>query len=55
KMRTGIDQASIYQNEFLLEKDQKYMGEKPFRTYHGPAYHGGYSDHLPVYTDLFLY
>ncbi len=39
---------------FLLEKDEKYGGTKPFRTYHGMRYQGGYSDHLPIRMDLFL-
>ena len=33
---------------FLLEEDEKYGGVKPFRTYIGPKYKGGYSDHLPL-------
>ena len=33
---------------FLLEPDQVYLGKKPYRTYMGPVYHGGISDHLPV-------
>ncbi|MFT3740108.1 MAG: endonuclease [Breznakibacter sp.] len=33
---------------FLLEKDETYLGQKPFRTFIGPVYHGGFSDHLPV-------
>jgi hypothetical protein len=33
---------------FLLVKDETYLGIKPFRTYLGPQYIGGYSDHLPV-------
>lgn len=33
---------------FLLEKDKKYGGKKPRRTYLGPRYLGGYSDHLPL-------
>lgn len=32
----------------LLEEDASYGGTKPFRTYRGPTYLGGYSDHLPV-------
>ncbi len=34
--------------EFLLEEDEKYGGVRPFRTYQGPKYKGGYSDHLPL-------
>ena len=37
---------------FLLEPDRNYMGKKPFRTYLGPVYHGGISDHLPITTVL---
>ena len=37
---------------FLLEEDEQYGGDTPFRTYRGMRYHGGYSDHLPVCLDL---
>ncbi len=33
---------------FLLEPDQTYSGEKPYRTYIGMTYNEGVSDHLPV-------
>lgn len=33
---------------FLMEEDGKYGGKKPFRTYLGPRYLGGFSDHLPL-------
>ena len=33
---------------FLLVEDEKYGGKMPFRTYQGPKYLGGYSDHLPL-------
>jgi hypothetical protein len=39
--------------DFLLNDDKKFGGYKPFRTYQGPAYKGGFSDHLPIYLDLF--
>ena len=41
-------QAKIYQIDWLLEKDVKFGGLKPFRTYNGPDYKGGFSDHLPI-------
>jgi hypothetical protein len=50
KVKAG--RALIYQPGFLLEKDERFLGEKPFRTYHGFEYQGGFSDHLPVYIDL---
>jgi endonuclease/exonuclease/phosphatase family metal-dependent hydrolase len=33
---------------FLLENDWRHTGKRPRRTYAGPRYLGGYSDHLPV-------
>jgi len=41
-------EAIIFDAPFLLVPDEKYGGMKPFRTYSGPKYLGGYSDHLPV-------
>lgn len=38
----------IFSPEFLLEQDKAYGGMKPRRTYVGPRYNGGVSDHLPV-------
>lgn len=40
--------------DWILENDEAYLGEKPFRSYVGMKYNGGYSDHLPVYVDLKL-
>jgi len=36
----------------LLVKDEIYGGTKPFRTYQGPRYVGGISDHLPIVLDI---
>jgi hypothetical protein len=33
---------------FLLEEDPAYSGMRPRRTYIGPRYVGGFSDHLPI-------
>lgn len=33
---------------FLLCEDRGHAGKKPLRTYSGPRYLGGISDHLPV-------
>ncbi|MDU1890070.1 MAG: hypothetical protein E6767_05210 [Dysgonomonas sp.] len=47
--------ASVYVVDFLLEADSpKYGGKKPFRTYSGYKYLGGYSDHLPIYMDIII-
>ena len=44
--------ARIFHPDFLLTDDETHRGKKPFRTYLGPRYLGGFSDHLPVYIDL---
>jgi len=38
----------IFDAPFLLVPDEKFGGVKSFRTYLGPKYLGGYSDHLPI-------
>ena len=52
-VKINRDSVGVYDADFLLEKDDRYIGVKPFRTYAGPQYLGGYSDHLPVYLRLF--
>lgn len=47
-------EMTIYSPSFILEEDYKYAGYKPKRTYNGMRYQGGYSDHLPVYIDVYL-
>jgi predicted extracellular nuclease len=42
----------IFDAPFLLQDDEAWFGKKPFRTYYGAKYIGGFSDHLPVYMDL---
>lgn len=33
---------------FLMVRDNAHSGEKPFRTFTGPRYSGGVSDHCPI-------
>jgi hypothetical protein len=49
---TSIALLSIFSAPFLLIGDDKFLGTKPFRTYLGPRYQGGISDHLPVILRL---
>jgi len=42
----------VFDADFLLEPDTKYFGLKTNRTNIGFKYHGGFSDHLPIYIDL---
>lgn len=44
--------VQIFQHPFLLEEDTNNGGYKPFRTFNGIRYQGGYSDHLPIGLDL---
>ncbi len=51
---TNPDKMKIGYMDLLLEKDEKYTGKKPNRTFIGFKYHGGFSDHLPILLDLEL-
>jgi predicted extracellular nuclease len=44
--------ATVFKADFLLKDDERWMGKEPFRTFEGFRYTGGFSDHLPVFTDL---
>ena len=39
---------------FLMVYDKSYPGEKPLRTYSGPKYIGGVSDHCPIILKILL-
>lgn len=45
--------AHIFSPDFLLKTDDKYLGVKPMRTYEGYKYMDGFSDHLPIFIDLY--
>ena len=45
--------AHIFRAPFLIEKNLSNQ-EIPNRTYHGMKYHGGFSDHLPIYVDVLI-
>lgn len=47
--------TSILHSTKLLSEDKKHYGFKPFATYNGRIYLGGYSDHLPIYVDFTRY
>ncbi len=52
ELKTSVENAHIFTPDFLLEKDEKYIGKKPYRTYIGFRYNDGFSDHLPIILDL---
>ena len=49
---TNAENAKIVALPFLIEDDLKFGGKKPFRTFYGFSYNGGFSDHLPVILHL---
>ena len=38
----------------VIPAHKTWRGERPFRTYYGFKYEGGYSDHLPLIVDFLL-
>ena len=52
----GVDvsEMEILQIPFLMTYDRSYPGYKPLRTYSGPRYIGGVSDHCPVIIYIVL-
>lgn len=46
-------EMSVARIPFLMTYDKKHPGEKPLRTYTGPRYQGGVSDHCPI--TIFVY
>ena len=53
-IHTTMNAAQIFKANYLLETEKDGVGQTPNRTYIGFQYHGGYSDHLPIYLDLFF-
>lgn len=47
----SFQSAGIFRSEKISSRDKKFEG-RPFRTYSGTRYLGGYSDHFPVYVTL---
>lgn len=44
--------AKIFDVDWLKEDDPTYPGKRLNRTFLGPRYKGGYSDHFPIYLDI---
>lgn len=51
-MQVAGKNAQVNSAPFLLETNERYPGNVPYRTFIGRRYNGGFSDHLPVYIDL---
>jgi len=50
-----INDCDAYKGDFLFKEDPNYLGQKPWRTYNGMDYEGGFSDHLPIYCNIICY
>lgn len=53
-LHTSPTYCRIADFPFLLQKEKSGKGVRPYRTYLGTFYQGGYSDHLPLILDLFF-
>ncbi len=54
--RLYIDESSvrIFAPDWLKEEDPNFPGNRIFRTYRGPQYVGGISDHFPLVLDVWV-
>ncbi len=50
-IKVGADAAKIFRQDWMMYDDKK-KGMVPSRTYGGPNYYGGYSDHLPIFVEV---
>ena len=48
-----VIKPTIFREDWMMYENPKY-GATPNRTYGGPNYYGGFSDHLPIYLELKL-
>jgi len=46
------EMAYVFNVDFLVESDDRYGDFVPFRTWKGPVFIAGFSDHLPVFVDI---
>jgi len=51
-LQTLMEKAQIFDADYLLEEEKDGIGKITNRTYIGFKYHGGWSDHLPIYVDV---
>ena len=49
-----VTEMEICRMPFHIVRESRHPGEKPFRTYSGPRYIGGISDHFPIVLKIFL-
>ncbi len=47
--------AIIFQQDFMMTQDKSNGGKRPKKTYVGMKHEGGYSDHLPLIADFYIF
>lgn len=52
RLRLAPEPLRVAAHSFLLESDRQHGGLKPWRTFQGPRYRGGFSDHLPIVVEF---
>lgn len=50
-----LSSPRVFAAPFMLIEDETHLGHRPFRSYYGYQYEGGYSDHLPILLDIDIY
>lgn len=53
-LKINSPRLTVHLDKKLLYYDKKRSMYRPNKTYSGKKYHGGYSDHLPVYVNIDL-
>ena len=51
----AVTEMEICRMPFQTVRDSAHPGDKPFRTYSGPRYIGGISDHYPIVLKMLFY
>lgn len=54
RVRTSVDDLHLGALDFIMTKDELDGKCKPWRTFDSYKYINGYSDHLPIYLDLWV-
>jgi len=53
-MHLSNDLCKIFSPSFLLTDDKTWRGKRPYRSFYGYKYEGGYSDHLPIIAEFYV-
>lgn len=53
-LTTSLEGVRAVKEDWMLYHHKKFDEYKPSKTYGGPKYYGGYSDHLPLLMKLFI-